>query len=36
MIGWVFRLLEGKSIRLKLGDKEDLDFFVGFWNNLDW
>ena len=29
-------MLEGKSIRLKLGDKEDLDFFVGFWNNLDY
>jgi RimJ/RimL family protein N-acetyltransferase len=29
-------LLEGKNIRLKLGDKEDLDFFVGFWNNLDY
>jgi RimJ/RimL family protein N-acetyltransferase len=32
----VFRLLEGKNIRLKLGDKEDLDFFVDFWNNLDY
>ena len=32
----VFRLLEGKSLRLKLGDKEDLDFFLGFWNNLDY
>jgi len=32
----VFGLLEGKNIRLKLGDKEDTDFFVGFWNNLDW
>jgi len=31
-----FRLLEGKNIRLKLGDKEDLDFFVDFWNNLDY
>jgi RimJ/RimL family protein N-acetyltransferase len=29
-------LLEGKSIRLKLGDKEDVDFFVDFWNNLDY
>lgn len=29
-------MLEGKSIRLKLGDKEDLDFFVDFWNNLDY
>jgi RimJ/RimL family protein N-acetyltransferase len=29
-------LLEGKSIRLKLGDKEDLDFFVDFWNNVDY
>jgi RimJ/RimL family protein N-acetyltransferase len=32
----VFRLLEGKNIRLKLCDKEDLDFFVDFWNNLDY
>jgi RimJ/RimL family protein N-acetyltransferase len=32
----VLRLLQGKNIRLKLGDKEDLDFFVGFWNNLDY
>lgn len=29
-------MLEGKSIRLKLGDKEDLDFFVDFWNNLNY
>jgi ribosomal-protein-alanine N-acetyltransferase len=29
-------LLEGKNIRLKLGEKDDLDFFVDFWNNLDW
>jgi RimJ/RimL family protein N-acetyltransferase len=29
-------LLEGKNIRLKLGEKEDLDFFVNFWNNLDY
>ena len=29
-------MLEGKSICLKLGDKEDLDFFVGFWNDLDY
>lgn len=36
MIDWVFRLLEGKKISLKLGDKEDLDFFLGFWNNLDY
>jgi len=28
--------LEGKNIRLKLGDKEDVDFFVDFWNNLDY
>ena len=33
---WRIELLEGKSIRLKLGDKEDLDFLVGFWNNLDY
>jgi RimJ/RimL family protein N-acetyltransferase len=32
----VFRLLEGKSVRLKLCDKEDFDFFVAFWNNLDY
>jgi RimJ/RimL family protein N-acetyltransferase len=36
MIGWVFKLLEGKNIRLKLAEKEDIDFFVGFWNNLDY
>jgi ribosomal-protein-alanine N-acetyltransferase len=29
-------LLEGKNIRLKLAEKEDLDFFVDFWNNLDY
>jgi len=29
-------LLEGKSIRLKLCDKENLDYFVDFWNNLDY
>jgi ribosomal-protein-alanine N-acetyltransferase len=29
-------LLEGKSVRLKLCDKEDIDFFVNFWNNLEW
>jgi predicted acetyltransferase len=29
-------LLDGKSVRLKLSDKEDLDFFVDFWNNLNY
>jgi RimJ/RimL family protein N-acetyltransferase len=29
-------LLGGKNIRLKLCEKEDLDFFVDFWNNLDY
>jgi RimJ/RimL family protein N-acetyltransferase len=29
-------VLEGKSVRLKLSDKEDLDFFVDFWNNLNY
>jgi RimJ/RimL family protein N-acetyltransferase len=29
-------LLEGKNIRLKLGDKENLGFFADFWNNLDY
>ncbi|MCJ7422909.1 GNAT family N-acetyltransferase [Candidatus Bathyarchaeota archaeon] len=29
-------MLEGKNTHLKLGDKEDLDFFVDFWNNLDY
>lgn len=29
-------MLEGKNTRLKLGDKEDLDFFVDFWNNPDY
>lgn len=29
-------MLEGKNIRIKLGDKEDLDFFVDFWNNLNY
>jgi hypothetical protein len=30
------RLLEGKNICLKLGEKEDLDFFVDFWNNVEY
>jgi len=25
----------GKNIRLRLRDKQDLDFFVEFWNRLD-
>lgn len=29
-------MLEGKNVLLKLCDKEDLDFFLGFWNNLDY
>ena len=29
-------MLEGKSVRLKLSDKEELDFFVEFWNNLNY
>ena len=29
-------MLEGKIVNLKLGDKEDLDFFVGFWNNVEY
>ena len=29
-------MLEGKSIRLKLVEKEDAGFFVDFWNNLDY
>jgi [ribosomal protein S5]-alanine N-acetyltransferase len=29
-------LLEGKNIRLRLRDKEDLDFFFEFWNNIDY
>jgi len=29
-------LLEGKSIRLKLCDRENLDYFLDFWNNLDY
>ncbi len=29
-------MLEGKNIRLRLRDKEDLDFFYEFWNNVDW
>ena len=28
-------MLEGKSVRLKLVDKEDMDFFLDFWNNID-
>jgi hypothetical protein len=28
-------MLEGKKVRLRLGDKEDLDFFFSFWNNID-
>jgi RimJ/RimL family protein N-acetyltransferase len=31
----VFRLLEGKEVRLRLRDKEDLDFFFNFWNAID-
>jgi len=29
-------VLEGRNIRLKLGDKEEIDFFVDFWNNLEY
>jgi ribosomal-protein-alanine N-acetyltransferase len=29
-------LLEGNKVNLKLCSREDLDFFVDFWNNLDW
>jgi len=29
-------MLEGKNVRLKLRDMEDLDFFVDFWNNIDY
>jgi RimJ/RimL family protein N-acetyltransferase len=29
-------LLEGKNVRLRLRDKEDLDFMYEFWNNVDW
>jgi ribosomal-protein-alanine N-acetyltransferase len=36
VIGLVSRLLEGKNIRLKLADNEDLGFFVDFWNNIDY
>lgn len=28
-------MLEGKNIRLRLRDREDLDFFIAFWNRLD-
>jgi RimJ/RimL family protein N-acetyltransferase len=28
-------MLEGKKVRLRLRDKEDLDFFFSFWNNID-
>jgi RimJ/RimL family protein N-acetyltransferase len=28
-------MLEGKNIRLRLRDREDLDFFLEFWNRLD-
>ena len=35
-LDWRLGLLEGRSIRLKLRDKEDLDFFLDFWNNLDY
>ena len=34
--GLVIVVLEGKSIRLRLRDKEDLDFVYEFWNNVDW
>jgi RimJ/RimL family protein N-acetyltransferase len=29
-------LLEGRNIRLRLRDKEDLNFFWEFWNNIDY
>jgi len=29
-------MLEGKNVRLKLRDREDLSFFVDFWNNIDY
>jgi RimJ/RimL family protein N-acetyltransferase len=29
-------LLEGKNVRLRLRDREDLDFFFEFWNKLDY
>jgi RimJ/RimL family protein N-acetyltransferase len=32
----VVKVLEGKNILLKLADKADLDFFIDFWNNLDY
>jgi RimJ/RimL family protein N-acetyltransferase len=28
-------MLEGKNVRLRLRDKEDLDFFFDFWNDID-
>jgi ribosomal-protein-alanine N-acetyltransferase len=35
MLVWGIWLLEGRNVRLKIVDREDLDFFVGFWNNLE-
>lgn len=29
-------MLKGKNVRLRLRDKEDLDFFFDFWNNIDY
>ncbi|NWG11492.1 GNAT family N-acetyltransferase [Candidatus Bathyarchaeota archaeon] len=29
-------MLEGKKVRLRLRDKEDLDFFWEFWNNINY
>lgn len=29
-------MLEGASVRLKIAEKEDLSFFVDFWNNVDY
>jgi aminoglycoside 6'-N-acetyltransferase len=29
-------LLEGKNVNLRLRDKEDLDFFFDFWNNINY
>lgn len=29
-------MLEGKTIRLRLRDKEDVDFLFEFWNNIDY
>jgi RimJ/RimL family protein N-acetyltransferase len=32
----VIRIAEGNRVRLRIRDKEDLDFLYEFWNNINW